>query len=56
VLLASLTTALGFAALMLGDYGAMRSLGLVMTIGIGGCLIGSVLVLPTVLLLLRKAR
>jgi predicted RND superfamily exporter protein len=56
VLLASLTTAVGFAALMTGEYGAMRSLGLVMTIGIGCCLLASLIVLPAVLLVLRKAK
>jgi hypothetical protein len=56
VLLASLTTAVGFAALMTGEYGAMRSLGLVMTIGIGCCLLASLIVLPALLLVLRKAR
>jgi len=56
VLLASLTTAVGFGALMLGDYGGMKSLGLVMTIGIGCCLIASMVVLPSILLVLRKAR
>ncbi len=56
VLLASLTTATGFSALMIGDYGAMKSLGLSMTIGIGACLLSSMLVLPALLLLLKKAR
>jgi len=56
VLLASLTTALGFAALMTGDYGAMKTVGLVMTIGIGCCLVASLVVLPAILVVLRKAR
>jgi len=56
VLLASLTTALGFSALMLGDYGAMKTLGLTMSIGIGCCLVETVLVLPSILALLKKAR
>ena len=56
VLMASVTTALGFAALMLADYGGMKSLGATMTIGIIGCMIASLLVLPAVLVLLRRAR
>jgi len=56
MLMASLTTATGFAALLLGEYGGMRTLGLTMTIGIGACLLTSLLVLPAVLVLLKKAR
>lgn len=56
MLMASVTTALGFAALMLADYGGMKSLGATMTIGIIGCMIASLLVLPAVLVLLRRAR
>ena len=56
VLMASLTTMTGFAALMLADYGGMKSLGLTMTIGIAGCLLASLLVLPAVLVLFKKAR
>ncbi len=56
VLLASLTTATGFAALMIGDYGAMQSLGMTMTLGIGACLVSSLLVLPALLVLIKKAR
>ena len=55
VLMASATTAIGFATLMLGDYGGMKTLGLSMTIGVVGCLIAAVLVLPSVLVLLKKA-
>ena len=55
VLMASLTTATGFAALTIADYGAMRSLGLTMTIGVLGCLFSALLVLPALLVALRKA-
>lgn len=54
VLLAGLTTMAGFAALMLADYGAMVSLGLVMTLGIACVLVHSLLVLPAALLLLKR--
>jgi predicted RND superfamily exporter protein len=56
VMLASLTTLVGFAALILGEYGAMKSFGLAMTIGVGACLLNAILVLPAVLTLLGKAR
>lgn len=52
ILTTYVTTIMGFAALMVADYGAMLSLGLVMTIGLGCCLIASLLVLPAVLVVL----
>ena len=55
VVMASVTTATGFAALMLGDYGGMKTLGLSMTMGITGALFAAVLVLPAVLVALKKA-
>ena len=56
VLMASLTTATGFAALMLADYGAMKSVGLMMTLGVGACMLAALLVLPAVLVLLKRAK
>lgn len=53
---AAATTMVGFAGLMLADYGAMVSLGIVMVIGIGACFGATVLVLPAVLLLLGRVR
>lgn len=55
VLMASTTTAVGFATLMIGDYGGMKTLGLSMTVGVIGCLFAAVLVLPAVLVLTKKA-
>jgi predicted RND superfamily exporter protein len=52
ILTTYLTTIMGFAALMVGDYGAMLSLGLMMTIGLSFCLAASLLLLPAVLLAL----
>ncbi len=46
VLLSTATTMAGFAALMLADYGAMQSLGRVMTLGIGCSMIASVVFVP----------
>jgi len=56
VIISALTTMVGFGALMLGQHGAMFSLGLTMAIGIATCLVASVLVLPAVLYLLGRAR
>ncbi|MBW2456993.1 MAG: MMPL family transporter [Deltaproteobacteria bacterium] len=56
VLMASLTTATGFAALMLADYGAMKSVGLMMTLGVGACMVAALLVLPALLVLLKRAK
>ncbi len=56
IVVAALTTAAGFAALMVPDYGGMRSLGAVMVLGILTCLLATILVLPAVLLLIRRAR
>ncbi|MED5463424.1 MAG: MMPL family transporter [Myxococcota bacterium] len=56
VVLASVTTIVGFAGLMIADYGGMKSLGLVMVLGISCCLGACLLILPAILILLRRAR
>lgn len=56
VFVAALTTMIGFAGLMAADYGAMVSLGSVMILGIGCCLLAALFVLPAVLMLLGRAR
>jgi multidrug efflux pump subunit AcrB len=56
VMVSSMTTMAGFAGLMVADYGAMRSLGLAMVIGVATCLLASLLVLPAVLLLMGRVR
>lgn len=56
VLMASLTTATGFATLMLAENNGMSILGLSMTIGIAASLVGALFVLPALLVLLGKAR
>ena len=55
IFVAATTTMVGFAALILSDYGGMRSLGIVMVIGIATCLLATILVLPAVLVMLRRA-
>lgn len=47
--LALVTTACGFAGLMLADYGAMQSLGGVMVLGLGMAAVGALIVVPAIL-------
>ena len=56
VIISALTTMVGFAALMLGKYGAMITFGLAMVLGIASCLIAAVVALPALLVLLGRAR
>jgi uncharacterized protein len=56
IMVAALTTVVGFAALTISDYGAMKSLGWVMCIGITTCLLATILVLPAVLVMIRRAQ
>ncbi|TNF38077.1 MAG: hypothetical protein EP329_01440, partial [Deltaproteobacteria bacterium] len=55
VLVSSLTTMLGFAALTFGGYGAMKSLGLLLVIGIAFSFLASTVVLPAILVLTGRA-
>ena len=56
VVVATVTTMIGFAGLIIPDHGGMRSLGIVMVIGTGACLLTSVFALPALLVWLRRAR
>lgn len=56
VCVAALTTMVGFSALMLAAHRAMSGLGLLLTLGIGLSLVASVLVLPAMLVLLKRLR
>lgn len=56
VVVATVTTMIGFAGLIIPDHGGMRSLGIVMVIGTGTCLLTSVFALPALLVWLRRAR
>ena len=49
IVLSSLTTMIGFGSLMVADHQGVFSLGLVLTIGVGGCLLASVTLLPALL-------
>jgi len=52
ILIASLTTMIGFGSLALASHRGMASLGLVLLLGVGACLITSTVVLPNLLLAL----
>lgn len=54
VFVAVLTTIFGFSVLMLAQYRAMYGLGLIMTIGMSSTLALSLIVLPAVLVLLKR--
>ena len=55
VVLSALTTIASFAALILGEYGGMKTIGLAMVLGISSCLVASLLVLPALLAVLKRA-
>lgn len=56
VIISFVTTMAGFFALMFGGYGAMVSLGALLVLGIGLCLLASVVVLPALMVLVGRAR
>ncbi|TPV92324.1 MAG: hypothetical protein B7733_26265 [Myxococcales bacterium FL481] len=56
VIIASLTTILGFAGLLVPAHGGMQSLGWMMLLGTSCSLVASVLVLPALLLCTGRAR
>lgn len=56
VIITSLTTMIGFGALMLADHRGLASLGRVLTIGVACCLFTSLVVLPCLLTLLSGFR
>jgi predicted RND superfamily exporter protein len=56
VIVSSLTTIIGFGALLASDHGGIRSLGLTLTIGVAASMIGASLVLPALLEAIRRLR
>lgn len=56
IAVAALTTMVGFGGLTMADYGGMKSFGNLMMIGIGTCLVATLIVLPAVLLVMRRVR
>ncbi len=49
VVLTSLTTMIGFGSLMVADHQGVYSVGLVLTLGVGSCLITSITLLPALM-------
>lgn len=56
IAVAALTTMVGFGGLMIAAHGGMKSFGSLMMLGIGLCLLSTVLVLPALLLVIRRVR
>ena len=56
ILIASLTTMIGFGSLALASHRGLASLGTVLLLGVGSCLVTSVIVLPNMLVALGLAR
>ena len=54
VILSALTTIVAFASLTIGDHRGIRSLGLVMAIGVAACLVASMTLLPALLEIARR--
>ena len=54
ITVSALATGVGFGALLLADYGAMRSFGSLMLLGLGCTWIASIVVLPSALLVLGR--
>jgi hypothetical protein len=56
ILMGSLTTMIGFGSLALAEHRGLASLGIVLILGVGSCLVTSTVVLPNLLVALRIAR
>lgn len=55
VIVSALTTIAGFGSLTLADHEGIKSLGWVMSLGVGACMVASLTFLPAILILLSKA-
>lgn len=56
ILIASLTTMIGFGSLSLASHRGLESLGLILLLGVGSCLVTSTVVLPNLLVAAGLAR
>lgn len=56
VVLSALTTMVAFASLIIGAHRGIRSLGLVMTMGVAACLVAAMSLLPALLEVARRKR
>lgn len=55
VIVSAMTTIAGFGSLILADHEGIKSLGWVMSLGVGACMVASLTFLPAILILLSKA-
>jgi len=56
ILIASLTTMIGFGSLAAASHRGMASLGVVLILGVGSCLVTSTVVLPNLLVAFRRVK
>ncbi|HAV65490.1 MAG TPA: RND transporter [Verrucomicrobiales bacterium] len=56
VMVSGLTTIAGFSSLILGKHQGIQSLGLIMSLGVGACMIAALTVLPALLALAGSSR
>ena len=56
IVLSALTAMIGFGSMMISVYPGLRSLGFLMFVGVGMCLLASIVVLPQILRKLRAAK
>ena len=56
ILIASLTTMIGFGSLALASHRGLASLGILLLLGVGSCLLTSTIVLPNLLVAVGKTR
>ncbi len=56
ILIASLTTMIGFGSLALASHRGLASLGVVLLLGVGSCLLTSTIVLPNLLVAVGQTR
>jgi predicted RND superfamily exporter protein len=54
ILISSLTTMIGFGSLALASHRGLASLGLLLLLGVGSCLVASLVVLPNLLVVLGQ--
>jgi predicted RND superfamily exporter protein len=56
ILISSLTTMIGFGSLSLASHRGLESLGVLLLLGVGSCLVASIVVLPNLLVVLGQVR
>lgn len=56
ILISSLTTMIGFGSLSLASHRGLESLGVLLLLGVGSCLVASIVVLPNLLVVMGQVR